>query len=106
MPEQEFTVWDRIGLWIRSPLALVAFAFYVWMMIDAIRRREWGWLLFIGMFPGFGALWYFLYVYRGSPSATSGFELPGAQSPRLRAALNCPARITAAASRNSRRRSI
>jgi tetratricopeptide (TPR) repeat protein len=82
MPEQEFTVWDRIGLWIRSPLALVAFAFYVWMMIDAIRRREWGWLLFIGMFPGFGALWYFLYVYRGSPSATSGFELPGAHHRR------------------------
>jgi tetratricopeptide (TPR) repeat protein len=82
MPEAEFTVWDRVRYWIHSPLALVALAFYVWMAIDAVRRREWGWLLFIAVFPGFGALWYFLNVYRASPSATSGFELPGAHHRR------------------------
>src|SRR4029077_4247862 len=36
------------------------------------------WALFIFAFPGFGAFWYFFYVYRNSPSATRGFELPGA----------------------------
>jgi len=35
-------------------------------------------LLFLIVFPGFSALWYYFYVYRGSGSATRGFELPGA----------------------------
>jgi len=52
------------------------------MLIDAIRRKEWMWVFFIVMFQGFGAFWYFFQVYRGSPTATSGFELPGAYDRR------------------------
>lgn len=63
---------------LRSPLYLVGFAFQIWMLIDAIRKREWGWVFFIVVFWGIGPLWYFFYVYRDSPSATRGFELPGA----------------------------
>jgi tetratricopeptide (TPR) repeat protein len=48
------------------------------MLVDAIRRKEWIWVLFLIVFPGFSALWYFFFVYRDSPSATRGFELPGA----------------------------
>jgi hypothetical protein len=50
------------------------------MVIDAVRRQEWMWVLFVVFFPGIGAFWYFFNVYRGSPSATRGFELPGAHS--------------------------
>jgi len=48
------------------------------MIIDAIRRGEWLWVAFMFFFPGVGTFWYFFYVYRGAPSATRGFELPGA----------------------------
>lgn len=66
--------------WIYSPVGWVFGAFVIWMAVDAVRRREWLWALFILAFPGIGALWYFFWVYRGSPSATQGFELPGAHS--------------------------
>jgi hypothetical protein len=52
--------------------------FEIWMLIDAIRRREWMWVLFMLVFPGLSTFWYFFYMYRGSPSSTRGFELPGA----------------------------
>src|ERR1041384_2587660 len=68
--------------WVRSPIGLVFAVFMVWMTVDAVRRREWLWVLFILAFPGIGAFWYFFYVYRGSPSATRGFELPGAHDRR------------------------
>ena len=64
--------------WASSPVGLVFAAFVLWMLIDAIRRKEWLWVLFLFVFPGFGALWYYFYVYRNAPSATRGFELPGA----------------------------
>lgn len=48
------------------------------MMIDAVRKREWMWLGIMFIFPGLTAIWYFFYMYRGAPSATRGFELPGA----------------------------
>jgi len=64
--------------WLQSPVTWVFAAFSIWMAVDAVRRREWLWALFILAFPGFGAFWYFFYIYRGSPSATRGFELPGA----------------------------
>src|SRR5918912_299062 len=67
--------------WIHSPVSLVFAAFGIWMLVDAIRRREWVWVLFI-LFTGFAAIWYFFYIYRGSPSATRGFELPGAHDRR------------------------
>jgi hypothetical protein len=68
--------------WIFSSAFTFLFAvFVVWMLIDALRRREWLWALFIGA-TGFGAIWYFFYVYRGSPEAMRGFELPGAHDRR------------------------
>src|SRR5215471_6412224 len=68
-------------LW-SSPLALLIFAFQVWMFVDAVRQREWVWALFIIVGFGFAALWYYFYVYRAGPTATRGFELPGAQNRR------------------------
>jgi hypothetical protein len=67
---------------LTSPFALALIVFQVWMIIDAIRRQEWLWLVFILAFPGFGTFWYFFSVYRGAGSVTRGFELPGAHSRR------------------------
>jgi hypothetical protein len=67
---------------LSSPFAIGFGIFQLWMIVDAIRRREWLWLVFILAFPGLGTLWYFFQVYRGADSATRGFELPGAHSRR------------------------
>jgi hypothetical protein len=67
---------------LSSPLAWVLLAFQLWMLIDAIRREEWMWVLFIFLFPFINAALYFFLVYRGAPSATLGFELPGAHDRR------------------------
>ena len=64
--------------WLGSPVSLALAAFTIWMLIDAVRRKEWVWVLFLLVFPGFAAFWYFFFVYRNEPSATRGFELPGA----------------------------
>ena len=71
-----------LGYLISSPAFWLTSLFQLWMLIDAIRRKEWGWVLFLLAFPGFAAFWYFFQVYRGSPSATRGFELPGAHDRR------------------------
>ena len=69
----------NIGYWmVSSPVFLVIGIFQLWMFIDAVQRREWIWAAFIFFAPGMGALGYYLYVYREMPSATRGFELPGA----------------------------
>jgi len=65
---------------LTSPVWLVFTIFWLWMLIDALRNREWIWALFIFIGSGLGAVWYYFTVYRGSTSASSGFELPGAQS--------------------------
>jgi tetratricopeptide (TPR) repeat protein len=52
------------------------------MLIDAVRRREWIWALFIAIGMGLAALFYYFMVYRAAPSATRGFELPGAHDRR------------------------
>jgi hypothetical protein len=65
---------------IRSPIFWLGTVFQIWMLIDAVRQREWMWVVVILVFPLFGPLWYFFYVYRGSGSAMRGFELPGAHS--------------------------
>ena len=65
-----------------SPLLLLMVGFQIWMLIDAIRREEWIWAAFIFFFSGFSALLYFFYVYRATPSATIGFELPGTHDRR------------------------
>jgi hypothetical protein len=63
-----------------NPLALVITAFQIWMLIHALRNREWIWALFIFIGWGFSTILYYFMVYRNSASATSGFELPGTQS--------------------------
>src|SRR5262245_7985979 len=67
-----------IGFWIRNPLAAIISIFQLWMCIDALRRREWVWAFFILIGWGISALFYYFAVYRAAPSATRGFELPGA----------------------------
>lgn len=61
---------------------LFLLVFQLWMFIDALRRREWLWAVFIWLFPGLNAVLYFFLVYRAAPSATLGFELPGAHHRR------------------------
>lgn len=64
--------------WISNPFLLLLIGLQIWMLVDALRREEWIWAIFI--FFGFiisTVLYYFL-VYRATPSATRGFELPGA----------------------------
>jgi len=65
-----------------NPLLLLVFAFQLWMLVDAVRRQEWFWAVLIFLFPPFTPLWYFFMVYRAAPSATQGFELPGAGNRR------------------------
>jgi tetratricopeptide (TPR) repeat protein len=69
-------------LFASSPLALAITIFQLWMLIHAIREREWVWALFIFVGWGLTALWYYLYMYRAAPASTRGFELPGAQNRR------------------------
>jgi tetratricopeptide (TPR) repeat protein len=72
----------NVEYWLRYPWLAVFSLFQLWMLIDAVRRREWIWALFIFVGWGFAALWYYFAVYRASPSATRGFELPGAYDRR------------------------
>src|SRR5262245_7529812 len=67
--------------WLGRIGSLLVLGFSIWMLIDAIRRREWMWVVILLALPGIGLLWYFFYIYRGS-GPTSGFELPGAHDRR------------------------
>ncbi|MGD0208040.1 MAG: tetratricopeptide repeat protein [Verrucomicrobiota bacterium] len=67
---------------IYNPWLLLVFAFQVWMLVDAVRRQEWFWAVFIFIGFGLSAVLYYFFVYRAVPSATHGFELPGAHSRR------------------------
>ena len=64
--------------WFRTPFLALLFIFQLWMFVDAIRRHEWFWAVLIWVFPPFTAVLYFFLVFRGTTSATRGFELPGA----------------------------
>lgn len=68
--------------WISNPWLGALWLFQLWMLIDAVRRREWVWALFIVVGWGLSALFYYFMVYRAAPSATRGFELPGAHDRR------------------------
>jgi tetratricopeptide (TPR) repeat protein len=68
--------------WARYAGYLLTTLFWLWMLIDALRRREWLWALFIFIGWGFSAMFYYFAVYRAAPSATRGFELPGAYQRR------------------------
>lgn len=65
-----------------SPITIALVVFQVWMIVDAIRAREWVWVLIIVVMPVMGTLWYYFTVHRGAGSMTRGFELPGASSRR------------------------
>jgi hypothetical protein len=68
------------GFWLANPWFALTQLFSLWMFIDAIRREEWIWAIFIFFSFGLTAVLYFFFVYRSgaSVSVTSGFELPGA----------------------------
>ena len=68
--------------WLTNPWIAIISLFQLWMLIDAVRRREWIWAFFIFVGWGISALFYYFAVYRDSPSATRGFELPGAYDRR------------------------
>src|SRR5436189_915634 len=67
---------------LTNPVVLVMTAFQVWMFVDAVRREAWIWAAFIFIGFGLSAVLYFFLVYRVAPSATRGFELPGAHDRR------------------------
>jgi hypothetical protein len=71
--------WEAL---LSNPVSWLFLGFQLWMLVDAIRREEWLWALLIFIFPFVNALLYFFLVYRASPSATRGFELPGAHDRR------------------------
>ena len=73
---------DYLRALLASPIFLISTLFQIWMLIDAIRRREWLWAVFILLFSFITALLYFFLVYRQAPSVTRGFELPGAHDRR------------------------
>ncbi len=60
-----------------NPVFWIFTAFSLWMLVDAIRRGEWIWAVFIFIFPMLNAVLYFFLVFRNAASATRGFELPG-----------------------------
>lgn len=62
---------------LTSPLALLALAFQIWMLVDALRRREWLWAVLIAIGFLLSAILYYFAVYRNAQSGLRGFELPG-----------------------------
>jgi hypothetical protein len=70
----------NLDWYFQNPLLLIPLAFQLWMLVDAIRRQEWVWVIFMIIFPLFNAVLYYFLVYRAQPSATQGFELPGRTS--------------------------
>jgi hypothetical protein len=71
----------RVQSWFYLGGVALLGLFNLWMIVDAIRRREWLWAGILLIFPGIATLWYFFYMFRDSP-ATRGFELPGAHHRR------------------------
>ncbi|MGV3773142.1 MAG: tetratricopeptide repeat protein [Verrucomicrobiales bacterium] len=71
-------LWLNTDSVLSSPLLIIMIGFQLWMFVDAIRRREWIWAIFIFFFSIISAVLYYFFVYRPSaPVATKGFELPG-----------------------------
>ncbi len=73
-----FNIIGNFGLLLASPIGLLITAFQIWMLVNALRNREWLWALFILIGSGLSAILYYFMVYRNT--APSGFELPGAGS--------------------------
>lgn len=72
-----FTDWSG---WISTPMMWPFLAFHIWMLVDAVRREQWVWAVFIFLFPVLNDILYFFLVYRNAAAlGTTGFELPGQQ---------------------------
>jgi tetratricopeptide (TPR) repeat protein len=67
---------------LTSPFFLIFSIFWFWMLVDAILKREWVWAIIVFFGHSVGAAFYYFMVYRGGPSATRGFELPGGHDRR------------------------
>ena len=50
--------------WLSNPWLPIMSLFQLWMFIDALRRREWLWAVFIFIGFGVSALFYYFAVYR------------------------------------------
>ena len=61
-----------LSIWLATAI------FQWWMIIDAVRRGEWLWAVFMFIGQVFVAAIYYFLVYRSGSLSTSGFELPGA----------------------------
>ena len=68
-----FLQWLSPDTLLSNPLLWLFGVFDLWMLIDAVRREEWLWAVFIFIFPVINAVLYFFMVYRAAPSATRGF---------------------------------
>lgn len=73
-------------LFSTGPLGLLFTVFWLWMVIDAIRREEWLWVVFLIIFPPLNTILYFFLIYRDGTTSggglSRGFELPGAHDRR------------------------
>jgi tetratricopeptide (TPR) repeat protein len=70
---------------LQLAFGLLILAFQVWMLIDALRRGQYIWAVFILLFSALSAVIYFFLVYRqagGGGNPLAGFELPGAADRR------------------------
>jgi hypothetical protein len=64
-----------------NPFVLLFGLFAIWMLVDAVRREEWLWAVFILIFPIINAPLYYFLVYRAAAMPRAGgFELPGART--------------------------
>lgn len=70
-----------VQAWLSLIGVVLMMGFNLWMIIDAVRKREWIWAGIMIIFPGLSTIFYFFYIFRG-PTVMRGFELPGAQSRR------------------------
>ncbi len=71
--------WESV---FSNPIFWLSTAFQIWMLIDAIRQKEWFWVLFLIIGWSITAMFYYFTVYRSKPSTTRGFEFPGASDRR------------------------
>lgn len=74
------SVFDHLQQWFGFGLGGLFVLFNLWMIIDAIRKREWPWVVYMLIMPGLATAWYFFYMFRGQ--TTRGFELPGSHDRR------------------------
>lgn len=78
-------IWQLVsgGGFTGGLFAILVTGFQIWMFIDALRRREYIWAVFILLFSILTAVLYFFLVYRTAASnPLAGFELPGAADRR------------------------